>query len=265
MNLIEKSSETKASCLVPTLFPLVSQSLRHPLSIHPLCQDIKSSTRSICIYALHLLLLTMYSILSTIVLKKEYNTMLDSLYISKSKIRRDLLTLFFTNPNQKYYLRELQHTLGYSAGSIRRELIKFQKDNLFNTQKVGNLLYYSLNTKHPLFKELKTIVSKTVGVEARLKNALSSIKDINVAFIYGSFASNRANATSDIDLMIIGDPNTSQLNEKIAQLERNLRREVNPTIYSLDEYKARKKSKSGFIMDLLKNPKIMLVGKESDL
>ena len=156
--------------------------------------------------------------------------MLESLYITKSKIRRDLLTLFFTNPSQKYYLRELQRILGYSAGSIRRELSKFQKDTLFNTQKVGNLLYYSLNIKHPLFKELKSIVSKTVGVEARLRKTLSSIKKIKIAFVYGSFAAKREKGISDIDLMIIGEPDISYLNEKITKLEKKLIREINPTI-----------------------------------
>jgi predicted nucleotidyltransferase len=191
--------------------------------------------------------------------------MLESLYISKSKIRQGLLTLFFTNPSQKYYLRELQRELGYSAGSIRRELLKFQEDNLFSTQRAGNLLYYTLNTKHPLFKELKMIVSKTVGVEALLRNVLSSIRGISVAFIYGSYATNREKGSSDIDLMIIGNPDTSLLNEKIAGLEKKLKREIHPTLYSLQEYRRKKKAKSGFIMELLKNPKIMVTGKEDDL
>ena len=191
--------------------------------------------------------------------------MLESLYIAKSKIRQDLLALFFTNPSQKYYLRELQRILGYSAGSIRRELLRFQKDSLFNTQKVGNLLYYSLNTKHPLYKELKAIVSKTVGMEGSLRSTLSSIKKIRIAFIYGSFAAKREKGTSDIDLMIIGDPDTSCLNEKIAELEKRLKRDINPTIYFSEEYMARKRAKSGFVMDLLRNPKIMLIGKKDDL
>jgi hypothetical protein len=65
--------------------------------------------------------------------------------------------------------------------------------------------------------------------------------------------------------MIIGNPDTSLLNEKIAELEKRLRREINPTIYSMEEYRAKKKAKSGFIMELLKNPKIMVIGKEDDL
>lgn len=191
--------------------------------------------------------------------------MLTSLYISKSKIRQALLTLFFTNPSQKYYLQELSRMLGYSAGSIRRELLRFQTDDLFNTNRVANLLYYSINTKHPLYKELKSIVSKTVGVEGSLKKTLSSFKKIKIAFIYGSFATRREKAASDIDLMIIGEPNTSRLNEKIIELEKGLKREINQTIYSLKEYKAKKKAKSGFILDLLKKQKIMLIGKENDL
>ena len=191
--------------------------------------------------------------------------MLETLFITKSRIRQDLLTLFFTNPSKRYYLRELQRMLGYSAGSIRRELLRFQKDNLFTTQKVGNLLYYRLNTNHPLFKELKSIVSKTVGVEGSLRKGISSIKKIKTAFIYGSFASKKQKADSDIDLMIIGNPDVSSLNEKISGLEKKLEREINITTYTQDEYKNKRKVKSGFVMDLLKNPKIMLVGSEDDL
>ena len=191
--------------------------------------------------------------------------MLETLFITKSRIRQDLLTLFFTNPSKRYYLRELQRMLGYSAGSIRIELLRFQKDNLFTTQKVGNLLYYRLNTNHPLFKELKSIVSKTVGVEGSLRKGISSIKKIKTAFIYGSFASKKQKADSDIDLMIIGNPDVSSLNEKISGLEKKLEREINITTYTQDEYKNKRKVKSGFVMDLLKNPKIMLVGSEDDL
>jgi len=155
--------------------------------------------------------------------------------------------------------------LGYSAGSIRRELLKFQEDNLFETQRTGNLLYYSLNIKHPLFKELKSIVSKTVGVEGLLKKRLSSIQKIDFAFIYGSFASGKEKFASDIDLMVIGSLNEDSLYEQISELEKKLEREINPSIYSTKEYRIKKKDKNGFIMDLLKNPKIMLIGKENEL
>ncbi|MCK5707243.1 MAG: nucleotidyltransferase domain-containing protein [Candidatus Aureabacteria bacterium] len=191
--------------------------------------------------------------------------MLKSLYIAKSRIRRDVLALFFTSPFKKYYLRELQRILKYSAGSIRRELLKFKEDSLFNTEKVGNLLYYSINTKHPLFKEIKSIVDKTAGVEAQLKDELLSIGKIKLAFIYGSFASGKEKPDSDIDLFIVGNPNVLNLNEKIMKLESKLKREINSTVYSLEEYSSKKKRKAGFIMDLIKKPKIVLIGNKNEI
>jgi len=76
---------------------------------------------------------------------------------------------------------------------------------------------------------------------------------------------NQERAVSDIDLMLIGNPDMSGLNEKIAALERRLKREINPTVYSAGEYKGKKKSGAGFLTDVLKNPIIMLMGERNDL
>ena len=65
--------------------------------------------------------------------------------------------------------------------------------------------------------------------------------------------------------MVIGNPDISLLNEKIAELEDILQREINISVYSTDEYRNRKEEKSGFIMDIWSNPKMMLVGTEDDL
>jgi len=186
-------------------------------------------------------------------------------YISKSKIRRDLLVLFFTNITERYYLRELQRRFGYSVGSIRRELVKLEKDGLLVTQRTGNLLYYSLNIRHPLYKELKSIVAKTVGIEGGIRDRLTQVKNIKTAFIYGSFAAKHETGMSDIDLMIVGEPNTTRLNGVVAELEHMLNREINTTVYSPSEYRNKKNSKNGFIQDLLINPKIMLIGNKDDL
>ena len=191
--------------------------------------------------------------------------MIDSLYITKSRIRRDLLSLFFSNPSQKYYLRELERLLGYSAGSIRRELLKFKKDRIFRTEKAGNLLYYYLNQEHPLYEELKSIVSKTIGIEGTLRQELARLQNVKIAFIYGSYASGTDTAESDIDIMIIGDPDVSAVNKKLSRLEKKLKRDINVSIHTLDEYQKRKKEKRGFIMELLKNPRIILVGDEDAL
>ncbi|MCK4322556.1 nucleotidyltransferase domain-containing protein [candidate division WOR-3 bacterium] len=190
--------------------------------------------------------------------------MLESLYVTKSKVRRDILTLFFSNPSKKYYVRQIERLLGYSVGSIARELKKFKEDDLLLTEKAGNLVYYKLNKEHPLYNELKSIIMKSSGIVQRLKEALSSIEKIEVAFIYGSFTSGKAKSTSDIDVMIVGNPDTSEVVEKIRKLETKFDREINFTLYTKDEF-LEKKNEAEFLKEVMKKRKIFLIGDENGL
>ena len=80
--------------------------------------------------------------------------MLEGLYITKSRVGQDILTLFFANPTKKYYLRELERLLAYSAGNIRRELLKFMKDDLFLTERYANLLYLGKKNSTGFIKDV---------------------------------------------------------------------------------------------------------------
>jgi len=123
--------------------------------------------------------------------------------ITKSKLREELLALYFTNPNKKYYLRELEKLLNFSLGNIRRELIKLESAWIFLSENKGNLVYYYLNQSYPLFEELKSIIFKASGAPKMLQNILEKFNGISQAFIYGSFAKGEEKEVSDIDLLII--------------------------------------------------------------
>lgn len=92
--------------------------------------------------------------------------------IFKSKTRKELFRLYFTNPDNEYYLRELERILDTPVSMIRNELVNLEKDGMFISKKKGNSIYYSLNKGYPLFEELKSIVFKTVGIQGLLKGAL---------------------------------------------------------------------------------------------
>lgn len=185
--------------------------------------------------------------------------MIEDLYITKSKIRRDILTLFFLNPSRKYYIRQIERLLGYSVGSIARELKKFRDDDLLISEKVGNIVYLKLNKEHPLYSELKSIVMKSSGIVMRLKEILSSIENIDVAFIYGSFARGEDTSTSDIDVMIIGDPKAPDVAGNIRNLETKFDREINFTLYTKEEFRE-KKDKVEFLKEVMDKKKIPLMG-----
>jgi predicted nucleotidyltransferase len=148
---------------------------------------------------------------------------------------------------------------------IRKELIHLEEEGVFLLRRKGNLTYYLLNQSYPLFDELKSIVFKTIGVQGLLREVLSKIKGIEVAFIYGSFAKHEETAKSDIDLLIIGKFNDSRLLREINKLEKILKREINYSIFRRDELKKKMEEKDPFVIDLHKHPKIFVVGGQNDL
>lgn len=190
---------------------------------------------------------------------------MDMVNIFKSKTRKELLRLYFSNPENQYYLRELERLLDIPVSMIRKELLRLEENGIFLSAKKGNLVYYYLNKSYPLFDEWKNIVFKTIGIKGMLKGALEETEGIEVAFIYGSFAKNEENLKSDIDLFIVGKLDEDKLAGKLRKLEKALKREINYNLYTRSDLKKKKKQKDSFILDLLENPKIFLIGDENEL
>lgn len=159
------------------------------------------------------------------------------LNLNKSKIRRNILSLFFLEKKDSYYIRELERILGFSAGNIRRELIALKEEGIIDFVKKGNQSHYYLNKKSPIFNEIKSIISKTIGLEFKIKKCLEPITGIKEAFIFGSFAKEKEHSSSDIDLMIIGSVDEDILIPRISKTEELLGREINYHLISENEWK----------------------------
>ena len=185
--------------------------------------------------------------------------------ITRSKLRKELLRHFFSHPGERFYLRELERTIGLSVANIRRELKKLETIGLFTSQKVGNLVYFSLNIKCPLYHEIRSMVLKTAAFGDVLKDNLKDIKGVKYAFIYGSFAKGNEISSSDIDLMVIGDFNRGALTSSLYKIEKTIGRQVNLLSYSLQELADRAQKKNAFILNVLKGKKIMVIGDEREL
>jgi predicted nucleotidyltransferase len=187
------------------------------------------------------------------------------LILLRSKTRKKLLSFFLSNEQKKYYLRELERLTGISVGNIRRELEPLKADNFFVTERLGNLLFYKLNMQHPLYKEVKKILMTEIGIEADIKNALAKVTGVDLAFIYGSYASKKARSDSDVDLLVIGSPNKEMVSDAISKLEKKYQREINYQIYSKKSYKEKSGSNNSFLSELNSKPKIFLIGDSGDI
>ncbi len=182
-----------------------------------------------------------------------------------SSTRAELLGLFFNNPDDRFYLREIARHIGKDAAGIKRELDKLVKIGLLAIEKRGVQKYYFANKNSPIFSEMKGLIFKTTGVQGAMKTSLSRLKGVKVAFIYGSYAKGAEKEDSNINLMVVGQANITELNDMVMGLEEKLKRDIDYLVFDEQEYKKRKELRDPFIRELLKGKKIFLIGKEDEL
>lgn len=184
--------------------------------------------------------------------------MLHRLFTSKTRVK--LLTLFFMNPEREMYIREVERLTKENINAIRRELSNLEEIGLLRSRRKGNTKYYVVNKNTSIYNELSNIILKTEGVANALQQCLSEIGNMETAFIYGSFAANQAGINSDIDLFIIGKINENQLIRILKELEKRFCREINYVLFEPAEFLERIHQKDPFLSNVLKEPKIMIVG-----
>jgi predicted nucleotidyltransferase len=182
-----------------------------------------------------------------------------------SATRAELLGLFFNNPDDRFYLREIARHIGKDAAGIKRELDNLVKMGLLAWEKRGVQKYYFANKSSPIFSEMKGLIFKTTGVHGAMKASLSRLKGVQTAFIYGSYAKGTEKEDSSINLMVIGQANITELNDMVMGLEEKLKRDIDYLVFDEQEYRKRREAKDPFIRELLKGKKIFLVGREDEL
>jgi len=181
-----------------------------------------------------------------------------------SKLRVKVLQHFFLHPGEEFYVRRLASELEGPVGSVARELASLEGAGILTSRRVGNQRHYGLSEDCPILEDLRNIFLKTAGAGAELRRALEKVPGVELAFLYGSYASGEAHAGSDLDLMIIGNVSDRDLAPVVARVERGLKREINYTIYTRDDAGKRLGKKGDFVHEVLAGPHILLIGDERD-
>ena len=183
------------------------------------------------------------------------------------KARGAILALLYGHPDQSFYYRQITRQLdGVSDGALQRELDTLSRLGLIDRSTVGRQVFYRVNRNHPVFPELRALVAKTVGAIQVLRSALTSLANgISLAFIYGSMARQEERAESDIDLLIVGKVTPEDVIARLADVESSLGRAVNPTVYSVAEFKTKLGSGNHFLNSVVRGKKVFLIGDEDEL
>lgn len=177
----------------------------------------------------------------------------------RSKITRKILNYFFINQEESLYVNELERKFGLDKRNLVKKLKQLEEERILKSSSRGNLKLYSINKSYPLFNEYKRIVAKTVGFEDSLGRALKGVKRIKEAYVYGSYARDKMDVHSDIDLLVIGGHDIILLQRELNKLQKELDREINVVNMGEQEYRKKVKAKDPFVGGLMKGKKIRII------
>jgi len=182
-----------------------------------------------------------------------------------SGTRQRLLSALLLHPRQPVYATQLANHLGVRPSTLQRELAKLTQAGILKMSRSGNRAYFQANEECPVFPELRALLIKTSGWAEVLQGELSPLASkIKVAAVYGSMASGTETSGSDIDLLIIGSVKMIELVPLLEQATGELRRQINPSLYTPEEF-SQKARGSHFVQSLLGKPLLFVLGMQSDL
>lgn len=92
--------------------------------------------------------------------------MLVRLFTSRTRVK--ILTLFMMNPHQDFFLREITRRTDENINSVRRELKNLEDLGLLNSNRQGNMKYFSIQTDYHIYPELRSIIMKTEGITIKI-------------------------------------------------------------------------------------------------
>jgi Fe2+ or Zn2+ uptake regulation protein len=182
-----------------------------------------------------------------------------------SKVRVKLLKILLEDPAQIYYVRELVRMSEEEINAVRRELERMEQKGMVSKEKRSNRLYYGFRKDYLYYQELLHLVAKSTGLGAEIVKQKNKIGKIRFALLSGRFIRHRPHQENDVDLLIVGEVVLPQVAAIIADYEKKMKREINYSVMTKDEFEFRKKRRDPFIFQILTGSRLMLLGDEEDL
>jgi predicted nucleotidyltransferase len=180
--------------------------------------------------------------------------------------RSALLAMLYGHADQSFYLRQLVRAVGTGHGALQRELKHLTDMGLIVRTVQGNQVLYRANSQSPIFSEIKSLISKTVGIRDVIRSALASLgSEIQIAFVYGSVARQRERASSDVDLMVVGNAPFSDVVSALGPAQKALGREINPTVFPVSEFRSKLAAGNHFLRSVMKEKRLIVLGNENEL
>jgi len=188
---------------------------------------------------------------------------LQDLFVSKVRVK--LLEIFLSAPGEIFYVRQLVRKTGEEINAVRRELARMEARGMVTKEVRANRLYYDFHKDYPFYGDLLSLVIKNSGLGMQLIKNKNKIGKIKYVMLAGRFARHKIHKQGDVDLLVVGEVVLPQLAVIIRNFEGQIKKEINYTVMTKEEFDFRKKRRDPFITTILLGSRIMLIGDEEEM
>lgn len=177
-----------------------------------------------------------------------------------SRARAAVATELFSYPDVDRHLGALARSTGFAVPTLRKALAPWVAAGVLNARHDGNRLALRANAEHPAFEPLLALIRATTGAEAVLRELILPDARIELAILFGSLATADWDRRSDVDLLLVGSLSLADAVDLVRPAEKRLHREVNPVVYSPEEFAARRLARDPFVTGVLASKMVPLKG-----
>lgn len=186
-------------------------------------------------------------------------------HIIPSKARRKILSLFFNQPYESFYLRDIVRRIGEEVNAVKRELDILNDGKVLTKEKRLNKVFYTLSRNYLYYDEFLRIFCKNSSLVSNIHKNLSKLGKVKFIALSMNYAKRIPISEDEIYLLFVGVIAVQEVVSIVTEAEKEYGRDINYTVMTEDELQFRKKNNDPFIWRFLKQPKMVLIGQEEEL
>lgn len=190
--------------------------------------------------------------------------MLEELFVSKVRVK--ILSLFLSSPQDSlFHVREIVRRVAEEINAVRRELARMEKFGMVSSEWRANRRLYRFRRDYLFYRELLSLVARSWGIGGNLIKNKAKLGRIKFAFLATRFVKGISPSKDDVDLLVVGNIVLPELQAIVSDEQAKREQEINYSFMDEAEFKFRVRRRDPFIIGVLVQPKIMLIGDEDEL
>jgi len=189
--------------------------------------------------------------------------MLNFLIASKTRIK--ILELYYQDPPEQHYLREIVRITSEEVNAVKRELDILDKAKILHRERRLNKVFYTLNKQYIFYDEFLKIFAKTNPLSTALLKNSSRIGKLKFLAMSLKYAKKQVIRDDEVYLLFVGTIVVPEVASIVDGAENLFGQGINYTVMNEEEFGFRKRNNDPFLWRFLRQPKVLLIGNEEEL